>query len=75
MSRVYVLRILIFISGRMAQSSRKPRLLACAFTDSQSETEQGLTVLVAGIRDTRGLIPVFDGILALFLLYLTFDSL
>jgi hypothetical protein len=49
--------------------------LARAFADSQSETEQGLTVLVAGIRDARGLIPVFVGVLALFLLYLTFDSL
>jgi hypothetical protein len=70
-----VLRSLIFISGQMAQSSRKPRLLPRAFADSQSETEQGLTVRVAGIRDARGLIPVFAGILALFLLYLTFDSL
>jgi hypothetical protein len=49
--------------------------LARAFADSQSETEQGLTVLVAGIRDARGLIPVFVGVLALFLLNLTFDSL
>jgi hypothetical protein len=49
-------RALVFLTGRIAQQSRKPRLLARAFADSPRSEAKGLTVLVAGVRDPRGLI-------------------
>jgi hypothetical protein len=49
-------RILVFLTGRLAQQSRKPRLLARAFADTPRSDAKGLTVLVAGVRDPKGLI-------------------
>lgn len=49
-------RALVFLTGRLAQQSRKPRLLARAFADTPRDDAKGLTVLVAGVRDPRGLI-------------------
>jgi hypothetical protein len=49
-------RAMVFLSGRVAQQSRKPRLLARAFADTPRGEAKGLTVLVAGVRDPRGLI-------------------
>jgi hypothetical protein len=49
-------RMIVFLSGRWAQRSRRPRLLARAFADTPSPDATGLTVLVAGVRDPRGLI-------------------
>jgi hypothetical protein len=49
-------RILVFLTGRLAQQSRKPRLLARAFADTPRGEAKGLTVLVAGVRDPQGLI-------------------
>lgn len=49
-------RILVFLSGRWAQRVRKPRLQARAFADTPRADAKGLTVLVAGVRDPRGLI-------------------
>jgi pimeloyl-ACP methyl ester carboxylesterase len=49
-------RMLVFLTGRLAQQTRKPRLLARAFADSPQPDAKGLTVLVAGVRDPKGLI-------------------
>jgi hypothetical protein len=49
-------RICVFLTGRLAQRRRKPRLQARAFADTPRAEAKGLTVLVAGVRDPRGLI-------------------
>ncbi len=49
-------RVMVFLTGRLAQQSRKPRLLVRAFADTPREDAKGLTVLVAGVRDPKGLI-------------------
>lgn len=49
-------RAVVFLTGRLARQFHKPRLLARAFADAPSKDSAGLLVLVAGIRDPRGLI-------------------
>jgi hypothetical protein len=49
-------RTVVFLTGRLARQFHKPRLLARAFADAPSKDATGLTVLVAGIRDPRGLV-------------------
>ena len=56
LSLLTIPRVLVFLSGRMAQQTRKPRLAARAFADTPRADAKGLTVLVAGVRDPRGLI-------------------
>jgi hypothetical protein len=49
-------RAMVFVTGYLARQAHKPRLLARAFADTPRSDAKGLTVLVAGIRDPRGLI-------------------
>jgi pimeloyl-ACP methyl ester carboxylesterase len=49
-------RAIVFATGRLSRQFYKPRLLARAFADAPTKDATGLTVLVAGIRDPRGLV-------------------